>query len=126
MARPAAEGVQAAMAWVFIVGGLMHTAATAISFPAASAAAAGFLGSGLALVYLGLLNLVALGRPFARWPVHSANASALVFALFVLSQLPRAPQSYAMVLGAVVLFVAGLVNPGSGEPASSGSAGSPA
>ena len=42
------------MAWVFIVGGLVHTAATAVSFPAASAAAAWFLGSGLALVYLGL------------------------------------------------------------------------
>src|SRR5512145_2519641 len=86
---------------VVLVMGVGHTTATPTFAPGWTEAAAWFSGSGLALVFLGLLNAARLwGRgdaPRLRGLCLAANALALVWIAFVIAILP-VPQAFIVLV----------------------------
>lgn len=88
--------------------GIGHVGFTPTFAPGWTAGAVWFAGSGLALLFLGLLNaarlLVGADRRIA-WMCLAANATALLWMAFLISLL-RAPQAF-LALAAVMGVLAG-------------------
>ncbi len=91
-------------AWLLLALGAVHGAYTFFDFKTWSLAAAWFFRAGLALIFLALLNLAAVGTQASRYTLASslaANVLALVYFIGVVVLLP-VPQAF---LGIVLVFV---------------------
>ena len=104
--------------WVVTAIGITHCAVTAVAFQTWSADTVWFLGTGLAVVLIGSLNLVHIGVEPCRMPtVRFIRAANWVFVLFgggALVAVPE-PQAIAIVIGLVTQAIASRVTmPGPG------------
>jgi sulfite exporter TauE/SafE len=89
--------------------GLIHTALTPLFYDHLSTAALWFAGTGLALVFLGLLNLAA-GRVWQAWLLNICIAANLVTAIYcavIVTVLPEF-QAYLALLFILAVFVASI------------------
>jgi hypothetical protein len=112
------RAIDAACTLVILVMGLAHTALTPVFAPGLSVAALWFSGSGLAMIFLGLLNAARLwGRAHARRMralCLAGNLAALAWGALVITVLP-VPQAF-LVLAAVLGVTAGSLRTGSTGP----------
>jgi hypothetical protein len=88
-----------------IVIGVVHVVSTPFFFGPPSADAAWFAGSGLTLIFVGLLNLIVTRDPrsdrMVRWARHIANGLTVWLAGFVVSQLSD-PVSFVVLMAAIL------------------------
>jgi hypothetical protein len=91
--------------WVILLLGVGHMTATPAFYPGFTAEALWFAGTGLALVFLGLLNLTATQTPGKTGMILCllANALASVYGVLIPMLVPE-PQAFV----AEVAFVAAL------------------
>ncbi|MBN1888480.1 MAG: hypothetical protein JW850_10835 [Thermoflexales bacterium] len=83
--------------------GVLHTVLTPLFYDRLSPDALWFAGTGLALVFLGLLNLVA-ERTWQAWAIHiciAANVVACIYGILIVIALPEI-QAYV----AAIIFIA--------------------
>jgi hypothetical protein len=81
--------------WIILVLGVGHTLATPNFYPGFSAEALWFAGTGLGLVFLGLLNLVVIRNPTPTGLnlCIAADAIATVYGILIPFVVPE-PQAY--------------------------------
>jgi hypothetical protein len=98
--------------WIVTAIGITHCVMTAFAFRTWSADSVWFLGAGLAVVLIGLLNLVHIGIQPCRMPtvrfVRAANWVFTVFGASALLAVPE-PQAIALVTGLMVQSLASRV-----------------
>ena len=89
--------------------GLIHTALTPLFYDHLSPAALWFAGTGLALVFLGLLNLAAerVGKAWLLTICIAANSIMTVFCFFIITVLPEV-QAYLGLLFTLAVTVASI------------------
>lgn len=90
--------------------GVIHTALTPLFYDRFSPDALWFAGTGLALVFLGLLNLMA-ERVWQAWAINTciaANLVGCVYGALVAIALPEI-QAYAATVIFIAVFVASLL-----------------
>jgi len=90
--------------------GVIHTALTPLFYDQFSPDALWFAGTGLALVFLGLLNLMA-ERVWEVWALNiciAANLIGCVYGILVAIALPEI-QAYIAVIIFIVVFVASIL-----------------
>jgi hypothetical protein len=89
--------------YLLILLGLIHIAFTPVFEPTFSPSAVWFAGAGLSLVFLGLLNLIAIQAK--KYSIFSAcliaNLISIIYGLLIIIAVPQ-PQAFA----ALVLFIA--------------------
>jgi hypothetical protein len=96
---------QRVCAWALVLLGGIHMAFTAVVYKSWSLGAAWFLGTGVAFVVLGFLNLVSSSGSPRRtvWFCLIANLVALVYSIAVAAILQE-PQGFLGVLLLLVVF----------------------
>jgi len=104
--------------WLVVGVGLAHCLVTAFAFRAWSPNAAWFLGAGLGVLLVGLLNLVHVGHSPCRMPttrfVRLVNVAFAVFGVAVMFAVPE-PQAVVLVVALGAQVQAGRITiPGPG------------
>lgn len=84
--------------------GLLHSAATVVSFDAWGPDAVWFLGTGLSLTFLAVMNWAHVGLEPCRMPTAPVvRYSNVVYAVFGLAAIVALPQLHALVLTGALL-----------------------
>jgi hypothetical protein len=99
-----------------ILLGLAHVGFTGVFYPQLDLAAAWFAGTGLSLIFLGVLNLVVAGisRGYRKWLTLLCNSMGLL--LFVaIAVMIKSPQGYLGVLLVLGLLLLGLKDQSSSD-----------
>jgi len=99
--------VQRISAWALVLLGLCHTGATPVFFSALSPAAVWFVGGGLALVFLGIVNLLPVSTVRDTALRMAANLLGLAFGVVVVWVVPVPQALLALILlGSVAVATA--------------------
>lgn len=99
--------IRRACAWLLIALGAAHVLYTAVEHDALTPDAVWFAGAGLALVFLGMLNLAALAadHPSARAVCRAASVLGAAFGVLAVLAVP-VPQAFLGLALMTVLAVA--------------------
>jgi hypothetical protein len=104
--------------WAVVGIGLAHCLFTAFAFRTWSPDAAWFLGAGLGVLVVGLLNVVHIGSSPCRMPtvrfVRIVNLVFFAFGLVTLFAVPEPPAVVLVVAFGVQLFAGRVTIPGPG------------
>ncbi len=91
--------------WLVVAIAIAHTIVAALTFRTWSPDAVWFLGTGLAILLIGTMNLTHIGLEPCRMPtVRFVRAANILFALFGLASLLAVPEPQTVVL--VIALVA--------------------
>jgi hypothetical protein len=115
--------LEGAIAWLLVVTGTLHSALTPIVHPPFDEDAMWFLGTGLAMTFAGVLNVLRLRyaavAPGVRWAAIAANVA---MAAYVVLMIPatgaaalRSGRSLGLMAAVFALTALSIVRRGSGS-----------